>query len=45
MFESMRKEHTSRMTVEKAKALKLKMQQENLEKTYRQKVLTYVLDN
>ena len=37
-FESMQKEHTSRMAVERTKGLKLKMQLENLDKTYKQKV-------
>lgn len=36
--ESLRKEHTSRMTVERAKAVKLRMQLDNLEKAYKQKV-------
>ena len=36
--EGIRREHTSRMTVERAKALKLKMELENLEKDFKRKV-------
>lgn len=36
-FETMQKENTSRMTIERTKALKLKLQLENLDSTYKQK--------
>lgn len=36
--EGLRREHASRMTVETAKALKLKMELENLEKDFKRKV-------
>lgn len=42
--ETMRKEHTSRMTVERAKALKMKMEMDNLEKAFKQKVCIMVAE-
>lgn len=38
IFEGLRKEQASKITVEKAKALKLKLEYDNLEKIYKQKV-------
>ncbi len=38
VFENMQREHASKLTVERTKVLKLKMQQENLGKTCKQKV-------